>query len=507
MQLSVQHSVGVSLRDAFPHATFFGDGDEIRVTSCTSDARSCQPGDLFVAIAGADDDGHAEVHEAVRRGAAAVLAERLLVAGVPVCVVEDTREAFGTICQALVGNPSRNLRVVGVTGTNGKTTVSMLLGAVFESAELPFGISTSLARGDGSQIKPAQCTTPDPPVLARLLARMAANGCGHAVMEVSSRALAERRPAGIELDAAVLTNLRRDHLDFHGSVLNYRRAKGRLFDLLKPEGFVVLNADDAASQSFQSQLDHPALTFGMRSPAEVTATVLERHLSEQTFLLSAGSESVPVRTRMIGDHHVYNCLAATSVALVMGLDLTTIARGLEAIERVPLRLERIECGQPFGVFVDAAKTPDRLAVALKTLRRVTEGRVICAFSADELTQRAHRPLLGRVAERHADVGILTSGEVHYEEPLKIVHDILDGYDRPARAHVIPGRANAIRWALQQAGPRDTVLIAGASEATNSFVGDGHDDRQFAMQWLRSEGAQAGCADSAPHQFTSILHVN
>ena len=289
------------------------------------------------------------------------------------------------------------------------------------------------------------------------------------------------------MDAAVLTNLRRDHIEHHGSVLNYRRAKTRIFEYLKPSGFAVVNLDDPGSRLALSMLNWPVITIGMREEADVTAEVVERHASEQTFLLTAGSDTVPVRTRMIGEHHVANCLAAAAVGLVQGLDVTTIARGLESVERVPGRMDRIECGQPFGVFVDCADNADRLAVCLNSLRRATRGRLYCVLGCDSRQARDERALLGRVVERGADLAVLTDGCEPSDMPLQKVHDILDGYDRPARAHVIPSRDQAIRWALDQAAAGDSVLIAGSSrtyglgKAKRQSVCD---DEEVARSWLR-----------------------
>lgn len=491
MQQILHRSVGISLRDVLPKARFVRGGD-VRITSCCGDWRSCRPGDLYVAVTGADQDGHDFVHEAIERGAAAVLAEQLLPIDVPTCIVPDTREAFGRVCQALAGRPTEQMRVIGITGTNGKTTTAMLIASVLEAARKRVGITSTLGYCDWLETAAAQQTTPEPPELANWLARMLANGCSYAVVEASSRALAQRQLAGMQFDAAVLTNVRRDHLDFHGSVLNYRQAKGRLLEQIKPHGFAVLNTDDPASQHFLSHLDAPVLTIGMRTPAELMATVIERHKSEQTFLLTAGNESVPARTRMIGDHHIYNCLAAAAVGLVMGIDLPTVVRGLESLECVAGRMERIECGQPFGVFVDAARTPDRLAVALNSLRQVTPGRVICVFGSEADGDKDARPLLGRVAERGADLGIITSDNPRHEEPLQIAHDIIDGYERPARSHVLPNRGEAIHFALSQAKPGDTVLIAGKGHEDFHVVGQlrhHFDDRQIVRDWLYQAGAK------------------
>ena len=467
MQHSNVSGSGISLRQILAGARFYGAPD-IRLTSCCTDPLDCRAGDLFIATAGHSRDTHEMAADAVRRGATAVLAERLLPLNVPICVVPDTRQALGQVCQQLAGDPSQSVGVIGVTGTNGKTTTANLIAAVLRAAQERVGVSTTVHRCDGFEVTPAAQTTPSPPELADWLARLGANGCSHGVLEVSSRGLAQKRLSGVQLQAAVITNIRRDHVDYHGSVMNYRRTKAQLVEQLTASGFAVLNADDAASHQLLRKLTCPVITVGTRQPAEVTARVIERHKSEQTFLLSGGTDTVPVRTRMIGDHHVSNCLSAAAVGLVMGFDLATIAHGLESVQRVPARLDRIECGQQFGVYVDCADTPDRLAVSLRSLRQVTAGRVLCVFGPDGLRPQSERPLLGRVVEQGADLGVITSCPALRENPLQVAHDVLDGYQRPARGHTIPNRSRAIRWALQEARPDDTVLIAGGERTSQSI---------------------------------------
>jgi UDP-N-acetylmuramoyl-L-alanyl-D-glutamate--2,6-diaminopimelate ligase len=423
----------------------------------------------------------------------AVLAESYLPLRVPQAIVQDSREAYGRICQHLVGNPSGSINLVGITGTNGKTTTGLLAASVLRAAGMQAGFTGSLVHSDSETSAPAQRTTPTPPEMANWLLRMANNGCSHAVVEVSSRALAQRRTAGLKFDAAVITNVRRDHLDYHGSIANYREAKARLLEQLRPSAFAVLNADDAGCQALLPKLDCPALTFGMQQPAEVMASVVERCPSEQTFVLTAGNEAVPVRTRIIGDPHVANCLAAAAIGLVYGAELTVIARGLEAIERIPNRLDRVECGQAFNVFVDCADTPDRLAGVLQTLRSVTRGRLICAFGIDDQLPEENRPVLGRAVERHADLGVLTDGPFGNAEPLQIVHDLLDGYARVAKAHVMPNRARAIVWALEQARAGDTVLIAGSDRRGNALADklEQQGDISIAREWLYKSATKEG----------------
>ena len=485
MQTATGYSHGISLRNLLADGRFFGAKD-LRFTSCCTDWQHCKPGDLYIAVDGPYYDGHDDACLAVAKGATAVLAERILPVQVPICVVDDSREAHAYVCQALAGKPSEQLQVIGVTGTSGKTTVSTLIAAILEGADYRTGMMGSLGYSDGVDVVSAGNEDLSPIQIASWMGRMHANRCSHAVLELSSIALATRQAAGIQFDVACLTNVKRRNIDFHGSVLKYRQAKGRLFRQLAPGGLAVVNSDDPASKFLLSQIQRPLLTIGIQSPAELTATVIERHISEQTFLISAGSDSIPVRTRIIGDQHVYNCLTATAVGLVYGLDLPTIVRGLESVEVIPQRLERIECGQNFGVFVDNACTPDSLANSLRTLRRVTRGRLICVYGAPGERDRDNRPLLGRTVERLADTGVITSDCPGTEAPLGIVHEILDGYDRPSRAHVMPDRLRAIDWALQKAQPQDTVLITG-SPVRRELEHDGaaltYSDRDFVQQWL------------------------
>ena len=247
MQPTLERAGSVSLRELIPQGRFFGT-DDIQFESCCGDAYQCQPGDLFVALDGHDGDGHELYREAVERGASAIIAERPLPVDVPVCVVSDTRDAYGHICQLLAGYPADAMRLVGVTGTNGKTTTSLLIASILDAASSRVGVISTLGRSDSTQTKPSARTTPAPPEMASWLKRMSSNGCSPAVLELSSHGLSQHYTAGLQFDAAVLTNLRRDHVDLHGSVMNYRKTKARLFEQLKSSGFCVLNADDPGSQ-------------------------------------------------------------------------------------------------------------------------------------------------------------------------------------------------------------------------------------------------------------------
>ena len=476
----LDRAAGVSLRDILPRCRFWG-GDSVRISSCCDDPRLCRPGDLYAALVNGQNDGHDYISDAVRRGAAAILVERPVAVNVPTCVVKDTRTAFARVCHALAGDPCQQLQTVGISGTQGKTVTSLLITSILESAGAAVGILNSIGYCDGHRVKSAVPSLYSPPELARWLGAIRDHGCTHAVLESSSTNLATRRMHGVSLDVALLTNVRRANLSLHGSVRNYRQAEKRLFSLLKPEGFAVLNADDPATPSMLSKLSHPAITFGMSQPAEITGEILEQHHGEQTFLLRMGHECVPVRTAITGAHHVANCLAAAAVTRVLGVDLLDIARGLEAVDSIPGRMESIQRGQPFPVYLETTTSPEGLASALKSLRGITSGRIVCVMGVSADHPANDRAQFGRTLERLADVGIVTGPHPSIKLPLPVAHDILDGYDRPAIAHLIPDRVRAIEWAIRQTRPGDVLCITGQSTAEGpcqSFHHSAGADRQL-----------------------------
>ncbi len=476
---------GTSLRQLLGGACGAGSPD-VWAQSCTHEVRHVRPGDVFVALAGADEDGHDRAAEAAERGASAVICERTLpVFGTPQFVVPDSRVAYGRLCQALVGNPSEQIKVIGVTGTAGKTTVVRLLASVIAAAGGEAGTIDSLAVSDGLEHPRAEDAPLSPPWLARSLANMVSAGMSHAIVEVSSRELAERVLAGVTLDAVCFTHVGRDHLDWHGSLENYRRAKRSILDHLATDGVAIFNADDATCTHMLCDFHQPALTVGLRETAEITAEIIDRQINEQTFVITAGDQSVAVRTQLIGDHHVYNCLTAAALCLANGIELTTVARGLEAVDRLPGRMEPVRCGQPFAVMVDAAQSPDTLRHALRSARAVTDGRLICVFGADP--REPHEwPALGRVAGAMADLAVVTSNMVPSANGDAIAAAVRDGFADPCKAYLISDRTEAIAWALGEASEGDTVVIAGMGDRPYRPTSDGQldvDDQHAARQLL------------------------
>jgi UDP-N-acetylmuramoyl-L-alanyl-D-glutamate--2,6-diaminopimelate ligase len=478
----------VSLRQVLPKARFVRGGD-ILATSCSADWRACQQGDVYFALVTADEDGHDRARCALDRGAAAIVAERLLPLEVPQVLVPDSRSAMARVCQALAGSPSRHLRTIGITGSAGKTTTAMLMASILEAAGEPTGVMSSLGHSDSlTQCLPTT-TVPTTAEFASWLGRMRVAGCTSAVLEVASQALAQRRVSGIELDAALLTNLHGGQLAQHNSAAACQKINRRVFRMLKPGGVAIVNADDHRCRNLLSHVKTPCLTYGLHAEADVTASVIDRCPSEQTFLLSLGSDTAPVRTRIIGDFHVSNCLAVTAAAAALGYNLETIVRGLEAVERLPGRMQRLECGQPFSVYIDAASTAETLSQAVRAVRQVTAGRVLVVFGAGETGDSARRALLGRILERAAHKAILTRDEPGSTAPLAALHEVLDGFERPQRAHFIPNRRAAIEFALSQARPGDSILLAGRSERLNLQAASGDDeDRKTACNWLYQQPA-------------------
>jgi len=478
--------VPVNLRRLFPQASFVGCGD-IHCVDVTDRSADCRPQSLFAVIRGTHADGHQHIGAALERGAAALLVDRPQAdVSVPQCVVADVRRAYAELCAALMAHPSRHLGLAGVTGTNGKTTTTWLIRSILQASGRQTGILGTIEYNDGINSEPSHLTTPDPAGLARRLAAMVSLNTTHAAMELSSHALDQRRTAGTLLDAAVITNITQDHFDYHQNFTAYRRSKLRIFDYLKPAGLAIVNLDDAGSRSCLEDAPKRVMTYGLDEPADVSALILAASLQGSKIRLNIGTESVDVETPLVGRHNVSNCLAAAAVAHHFGVGLEEIARGIEGLHTVPGRLEHIECGQPFPVFVDYAHTEDALRNCLVSLRPLTKGRIICVFGAGGDRDKSKRPLLGRAAAE-ADLAVVTSDNPRTEAPAAIIGDILAGFPATRRQPYIEiDRERAIRWAIQHAGPADTVLIAGKGHETEQIVGSQRlpfDDRNVARECL------------------------
>jgi UDP-N-acetylmuramoyl-L-alanyl-D-glutamate--2,6-diaminopimelate ligase len=469
----------------------------IAVTALTDDSRAVGPGSVFVAVKGERVDGHAFVGKAVAAGAAALVVQKgaavTVAAPVPVVRVDDSRRALGLLASRFYREPSSRLSLVGVTGTNGKTTVTYLCKGLLETAGRRVGLIGTVAYLIGDERLPAPHTTPGAVELQALLARMVEARMDAVVMEVSSHALALDRTVGCEFDVAIFTNLTQDHLDFHADMDDYFQAKLRLFSGLAPAGAkprpkrAIVNIDDARGPRVREASRVPVWTYAVHQPADLRAEGVRLALSGTRFTAATPHGRFPVESRLVGEHNVYNILAAVGVGLHEGLSPETIQRGIASVTTVPGRFERVEAGQNFTVVVDYAHTDDALLRLLTAAQALKTGRIITVFGCGGDRDRGKRPKMGRVAARLSDLVIVTSDNPRSEDPAAIVREIEGGVrdareGAPVRYEVIVDRRAAIEAAVREAKAGDMVLIAGKGHEDYQIVGSARlhfDDREVA----------------------------
>jgi UDP-N-acetylmuramoyl-L-alanyl-D-glutamate--2,6-diaminopimelate ligase len=450
------------------------------ISGIADDSRKVEPGDCFVAVPGLRHDARRFVPEAVGRGAALVVTEGGPVpdVAVPQVVVRSARRALALAADAYYGHPSRHMTVVGITGTNGKTTTSYLVDALLQSRGLRTGVIGTIQYRLGEEARPAHQTTPDALELQSMLSGMYARGVRGVAMEVSSHALAQARVDGLTFDVAAFTNLTQDHLDFHGTLDEYRRAKRRLFELLarspKPRRAAVVNADDPSGPEMTRGLDVPVIPFGLGPGAAVRAIEWSSALDGIRLVATTPRGRVELASPLIGEHNVMNLLAAVAVGVALDVAPDVIGRTLAAVGAVPGRFEQIRAGQPFLVVVDYAHTPDALERVLGTARKLTPGRVGVIFGCGGDRDRGKRPIMGEIAARLADRVWVTSDNPRTEPPEAIIDEIMTGVRRvpggEARAARHADRRRAIEAALGWARAGDTVVIAGKGHETYQIVG-------------------------------------
>jgi UDP-N-acetylmuramoyl-L-alanyl-D-glutamate--2,6-diaminopimelate ligase len=484
-----------ALLDSVPH-DWLQDSRTQDVAGVTSDSRNVQPGWVFVAIRGLAVDGHQFIPQAIERGAVGIVVETPLACPVPPHVsclrVADTRHALAHMLASFYRHPSHALALIGVTGTNGKTTTTYLTEAMLRANGLDAGVIGTVTYRYRGREQPAGQTTPGPEELQRLLAEMAQAAVSHCVMEVSSHALALDRVRGCRFAAALFTNLTRDHLDFHGEMEAYYQAKARLFREY-PLGMAIVNRDDPSGTRLLGELCAPAITYGFSPEADVSVEDLT--LAAQGIMLRAKvrGQSVCIRSRLVGRHNVYNILGVLGLAAGLEMDLGRAGQGIESLVAVPGRLERVDAGQPFAVLVDYAHTDDALRNVLMAAGECTTGRLIVVFGAGGDRDRGKRPRMGRIAAEYADRVIITSDNPRTEPPMDIIRAVEAGCREaatPAPYHVVEDRAGAIHEALALAQPGDVVIIAGKGHEPYQIVGHRRipfDDRRVARQALQALG--------------------
>jgi UDP-N-acetylmuramoyl-L-alanyl-D-glutamate--2,6-diaminopimelate ligase len=471
------------------------------VTSCTlagitADSRKVKPGWAFVAIPGSKVDGHAFIPQALAQGARVLVIDRAIdvapAASVTCLVVPDTRQAIAHLAAAFYGHPSGHLRLIAVTGTNGKTTSTYLLEAALQAHGLTTGVIGTITYRYVGHEQPADQTTPAADAIQRLLREMVDAGVSHCAMEVSSHALAQHRVWGCQFAAALFTNFTQDHLDYHADMSAYYAAKARLFTSYQP-GVAVLNCDDPAGQQLLHETHAPVITYGFSPESEVGVEHLEMNATGINLTARVDRQRVTVHSHLIGRHNVYNILGVLATAKGLGLDLDRTMQGIARLPAVPGRFERVDVGQPFSVLVDYAHTDDALRNVLQAARGIATGRMIVVFGAGGDRDRGKRPRMGRVAAQYADMAVVTSDNPRTEAPMAIIQAIEAGFREIGQAsqyRVIEDRARAIHEAMGLARAGDVVVIAGKGHETYQVIGGqrfAFDDRQVAAEALQKLG--------------------
>ncbi len=449
------------------------------ITGVAYDSRTVEPGAVFVALKGLHADGTSFVRQALDRGAAAIVSEQPPPADVrvPWAVVQDARLALAYMAEAFFGHPSAEMRVVGITGTNGKTTTAHLLSSIFEAAAVRCGVLGTVVYKIGDELREATRTTPEAPDVQRLLREMVDRGCLACAMEVSSHALALRRVDGTNFAAAVFTNLTRDHLDFHEDMEQYFQAKRRLFEMLPRDRPSLLNVDDPRGRSLAGIAGRP-VTFAIDRPADITPGPLSFSLSGLTFDVRTPRGTLHLRSKLVGRPNVCNILAAVATGVALDVPFNAIEQGVSALAGVPGRFQIVSSvTDGVTVVIDYAHTDDALRNLLETARPLARGRLITVFGCGGDRDRTKRPLMGAVAGRLSDLIIVTSDNPRSEDPDRIIEEIQRGItpdtrrDGGQRLLSVADRREAIEKAIELAKPDDVVVVAGKGHEKFQVIGD------------------------------------
>lgn len=450
------------------------------ISGITYDSRRVMPGNLFVAFRGERTDGHRFVEAAIDRGAAAVVLERDTGFNPRATriKVSDSRRSMAQVSAQFYNHPSQSLKVVGITGTNGKTTTAFMVRAIMEAAGFPCGLLGTVQYQIGQRVIPATRTTPESVEIQEMMSEMLRAGCGGVSMEVSSHALDQSRVAEVDFDVAVFTNLSQDHLDYHRTMKNYFESKVKLFSALgtvRKAGRAVVNADDAYGRELIKRLggDRAVLSYGVSSAAVVRAEDVRVSAEGSYFVVHTPRGSIPMSLPLIGRFNVSNALAAIGVSLTLGIDLSTIEAALAEFRPVPGRVEAVDVDDEFRVFIDYAHTADALRNVLVTVGELTRGRLIVVFGCGGDRDKGKRKPMGQTACELADFSILTNDNPRTEDPREILKQSEEGFPAGARSRyqIIEDRREAIARALDIARPGDSVLIAGKGHETYQEFAD------------------------------------
>lgn len=478
-------------------------GGDPQVSGIAEDSRRVEPGQVFVATRGVRSDSHLFISDAVELGAVAVVCEQPVAPypGVAILRVADSRDALGRLAHAFAGNPSKDMLVIGVTGTNGKTTSTYVLESLLLAAGYNVGVLGTIEYRFAGQRLEAANTTPSAPQLARIFSQMKDAGVNAVALEVSSHAAHQRRISGIEFDGCVFTNITQDHLDYHGSMEEYAAAKLEIFtDFLQRSSkqrpgapVAILNIDDARIAALRDQIPGHVKTIAMDQPADYQARDIRFSSSSTSFKVAMGQTEIDLSTHLVGRYNVMNVLGAVAVTHSLGLPLEPIRDGLAALDVVPGRLETVREGQDFLVLVDYAHTPDALERVLENARQMTDKRVIVVFGCGGDRDPGKRPLMGQAAAELADVVVVTSDNPRTENPARIIDHVLQGAEKSSKPGgqltVLEDRRAAIAYAIDLAEAGDVVVIAGKGHEDYQILGTEKvhfDDREEARKFLRNK---------------------
>ena len=443
---------------------------ETEIGDISYDSRQTKPGDLFVAIKGFESDGHAFIKAAVEKGAAAVICEVMPDFDVPCVLVENSRLALAIASRNYFGDPASKMKMVGVTGTNGKTTTTMLLKHVIEDCkDCKVGLIGTIENQIGSRIVPTERTTPESYELQKLLREMADSGCRYVVMEVSSHSLALDRVAGINYDVAVFTNLTQDHLDFHKTMEEYAGAKAKLFENCAK---AAINIDDEWGGYMCQRAKCPVLTYSENKiEANLIAKDIRLSPSNVKFCVLSGEDIEWVSLGIPGKFSVYNAMSVLAAAQLLGISLHHAGESLKSARGVKGRVEVVPTPEDYTILIDYAHTPDALENVIKSMKEVTTGRVVVVFGCGGDRDKTKRPIMGAIAAENADYSIITSDKPRTEVPGDIIADILKGVTAPkSRYTVIEDRTEAIHYAMDHHQKGDLIILAGKGHETYQIVG-------------------------------------
>jgi len=468
----------------------------IDIKGIAYDSHQVEPGYLFVCISGFKTDGHLYIKEAIKNGAAAILIEKNVdqIEATTIIMTSNNRKALALVASNFYGRPSHNMKVIGVTGTNGKTTTTHLIKAILEEAGLKTGLMGTLYAQVDDMTMDFGHTTPEASEAEKFIEICRENKAQYVVMEVSSHALDLYRVECLDFNIAIFTNLTQDHLDYHNNMQEYRSTKIRLFDMIPSgkENFVVVNADDTYARDFIQAAHAKVYTYGLSDNSDIKAKNVKIGLKGSKFTLCCKGSTVNIKVKLIGMFSIYNVLAAIAVGLGEGISLEIIKTALEKVKGVPGRFEQVDEGQDFTVVVDYAHTPDGLENILKTARQLTNNRIITVFGCGGDRDRGKRPLMGEVAARYSDFCVVTSDNPRSEDPQAIINDIVPGLDgvKDSRYAIVVDRREAINHAIHLARPGDLLIIAGKGHETYQLVKDkvlDFDDRKVAREFLKGLG--------------------